>query len=322
MKVFIQTAAAIILLFAAGPLAAQWPDPAREMTFFTSMPAFLPWEVRNPELPLAEALAESLSGNLGLKVNLDLRPGGHGILAGNKVTGGQKNGYILGLLESEAAIVRQIQGYTPYHWSELTPVATAWREVKALIIPAELDWNNLAHRPQGAGLPRLAHLGTSPVSGDTLMAMEVAKRAGFVWQLTEVDKLNPQYLLDGRAEAMVMPLAWLPYHPNAGQLKAVLVFSNDQDLPCLKGRPTLSEKNLMISADPPVSFYLPANVHTDIRRKLNEGLNMSLNEHEGLIRSLCLERIEKNFEETPAFVNEQYRLQEAILNQLGFLNKP
>ena len=154
------------------------------------------------------------------------------------------------------------------------------------------------------------------------MARETARRAGFVWALTKVDKLDPRYLLDGQAEAMVLPLGWLSSHPQIDKLKVALVFSDDLDLPCVIGRPTLTDKGLSLTADPPVSFYLPANVPTDIRQKLSGALNESLNANEELIRSLCLEKIETDFDEVSAFMNDQYRLQENIFNQLGFASAP
>lgn len=239
-------------------------------------------------------------------------------MAGNHLTSAPKDGHVLALLESDPAIGRVIQGYTPYQWDELAPVAVAWREIQALVVPAEKDWEALIKRRPGVGKPRLACQELEPVSDGVLMAIEAAKRAGFDWELTLVGRLDPAKLLEDQADAMVVPLGRLASHPQADRLKVALVFTNRQDLPCVAEHPTLSYRGLDITSSPPVAFYLPAGVNSAIKRRINLALNEVLSEKRNEIEGRCLELISRDYDSTLSFMDEQYRLQEEMLKRLGF----
>lgn len=311
----------LLLLLPAARLQAQWPQ--RNLTLVTSLPAVLPWEVRNPQQALLEALVADLARELGTGVHLDFRPGGFGALAVNRVVLGKSDGYSLGLIGADPAMTRVIQGYTPYEWEEVRPVAAAWREVKALVTPADLSWEDLAQlaRLRGQGPPRLAHLTPPPHTGE-LLALEAASQAGFTWERVIVDRLDPALLLDGRAEAMVVPLGWLATHPRAGELNVALVFSDNDHLPCLQGRPTLIDRGLKLTSNPPAAFYLPAKVNSGISLTINQALNKVLARNDALIAQNCLEIISTDLEESKQFIDDQYLKQEAVLKLYRFIDDP
>ena len=304
------------MLAVAGPLGAQqWPE--REISLVTSIPAFLPWETPNPQLAMVQAISADLERKLKTQVIIDLKPGGGGTMAGNRLSEAKKDGYVLGLLEADPAISRVIQGYTPYGWDEMDPVALAWREIKALVVPADKSWESLTNRPQIDGNPRLATLGTTPVSGGTAMAMEAALRSGFRWNLTVVEKLDPAILLQGKAEAMVVPLGGLNTHPQADDFKIILVFTENTDLPCAWGHPTLADLGLKVTADPPAAFYLPSKVNVSARRIFHGALKEIKAAEAGMLESACLEKLDQTFDDLPGFMDEQYHLQAEMLKKLG-----
>lgn len=263
------------LSLASTPGYGQWPE--RGLTLVSSPSTGLPWapDVPDPQLTIIKELLPRLSRELGVPVSLAEELAGREILSANLVAGARPDGYLLGALEADPVISWEIQGYTPYTRHEFTPVATAWRVVYAIVVPAGNPAADLRALGRDGQQPRLAHTGLEPVNIDTVMAMEAARAAGFKWTLTKVDRLDPELLLLGQAEALVLPLGRLKLHPRADQFK-VLTVLGDSKAPCAGNWPTLESQSLAVEPNALVSFYLPNKVNWRIRSRLSTALNNAL----------------------------------------------
>ncbi len=312
-------------LWGAAPAAAEWPE--RSLTLVSSIPRTLPWNgAPNPHAQVLDSLVPRLSRELGVPVVLVVRSEGEGVLAGNLVAGSKPDGYLVGALGVDSAVTRVIQGYTPYVREEISPVATGFQVLRALVVRSDFPAGNLIElaRPENAGRRRLAHTGFVPVSADMLLALEAGEAAGFSWNPVEVDRLDPEVLLEGRADALVMPLGWLAHHPRADQFKVLTVFTRDENAPCGRDCPTLRSQGLSLEVNPIFAFYLPSKVGWRVRNRLSQALNSALRQ-EAVARGLsaaCLQPYLEDLEGVAAVLNQEYQSQAAGLERLGLVEKP
>ena len=303
-------------------LGAEWPE--RNLTLVSAVPETLPWsDEPTPEIKVLEALAPRLSRELGVPVILVKRSEGDGVLGANTVASAKPDGYLVGALCVNAAVTRVIQGYTPYVWDEIAPVATGWRVLTAVVTRDDLQADDLRGLAALAerGQVRLAHTGLEPVDTETVLATEAARLAGFTWTLTKVDRLDPALLLENKAEALVMPLSWLARHPQADRFKVLTVLTMEENLPCVEGYPTLRTLGLDVRVNPLLAFYLPAKVNWRVQSRLSTAINNSLRQP-GILREIskaCLKPYREDLEGAGAVMEREYKQQEAGLTDLGFM---
>jgi tripartite-type tricarboxylate transporter receptor subunit TctC len=270
-----------------------------------------------------------LSRELGVPVNYETKVEGEGLLAANAVALARDDGYVLAALGNDPAINLVIQGYTPYIWGELVPVATAWLVVNVIVVrsdyPADdirglaADLKNRALSGRSVSPPRLArHAG--PLGSAVLMALAAAKEAGFIWDLAVVDNYDPAVILEGRAEALVMPLADFKVYPRRDELKVVLVMSEDEPLGA-EGWPNLRTQGLKLAANSFCAFYLPANVSWRVRKRLSTAINNTLKLKavaEKVVEAGLLPHLEDS-EGVGAVLNQEYANQAKLLESFGYL---
>ena len=320
----------LVWLAAGSPAFGDWPE--RDLTLVVSVPHTLPWgEAVNPQSTVLGSLGPRLSRELGVPVNVVNRAEGYGVLAANAVSLARDDGYVLTALGNDPAINLVIQGYTPYTWGELSPVATAWREVYVLVARRDYpaaDFLTLAESQKKgdgqSGAPknqtRLAVVNLEPLSSAALMAMEAARAAGFDWLLTKVDRLDPELLLAGQADSMVIPLAYLKAHPRRDELRVLLVFSRDEPIGA-EGWPTLKSQGLEVATNPFFAFYLPPKVSWRIRQRLSTAINNTLRlkaVSESLIEAGLTPYLEDS-EGVGAILNQEYGRQARLLESFGRL---
>ena len=270
-------------LAAAGGAFAEWPE--HELTLMAPLAPTLPWDqTPNPQAELLASLVPRLSRELGVPVQYVVKPEGQGVLAANAVALAQADGYVLAAIGNDPALNLVIQGYTPYVWEELTPVAAAWRVVHVLVAKNDFpaaDLRDLAAAALKAvtqsgrawDRPRLARLNKgAPYSSAVLMAMEAARAVGFDWDFAEVDRPDPAVLLEGQAEVMALALADFLTHPQKDQFKVLLVLSEEEPFGA-QGWPTLRTLGLKLSINSCFVFYLPARVEGKVRDRLSEAIN-------------------------------------------------
>lgn len=261
---------------AATPAQAEWPN--RSLTLVSAIEPALPWaeDQPNPQALILNSLVPRLSRELGVPVLLAEHRQGQGVLAANLAAGAKPDGYLMAALGPGAALARVIQGYTPYTWDDIEPLAIAWRTYPALVVRADFPADDLGSMPRSKSRLRLAHTGLAPMSSNTYQAFSAARAAGFAWTPVEVKALDPAVLLEDRADALVMPLGWLEAHPQADQFKVLTILTRDPDPPCGQGRPTLHSQGLAAADEPPLAFYLPAGVNERVRARLAAAVNNSL----------------------------------------------
>lgn len=318
LKYALYIAAWAAAILAATPALAQWPE--RALTMVATAPQNLPWaDGPDPQLAILEGLMPKLSQELGVPIKIEARPSGLGILAANMVAGATPDGYVFGALSPDETISWEIQGYTPYAQKELTTIATGWRVVYGIVVPKETKAANLLELAHSGSHPRLAHTGVTPIAISTSMGLDAAKAAGFEWSLEKVDRLDPELLLNGQAEAMILPLNQFYAHPRVKELKILTVLTNAY-APCVGDLPTLESQELPVPLSPLVSFYLPANVNWQIRSRLSRALNSALLQPD-MIRRLdesCLIPYIEDLEGAVDAVNREYDLEESRLVAQGF----
>ncbi len=305
----------------SGPLHGEWPE--RGLTLVTSTPLTLPWSATeaSPQALLLDTLVPRLSRELGVPVTLISRPEGGGVLAAEMVAGARPDGYLFGALGSEPALTRVIQGYTPYVWGEMVPVATGWRVLHAIVTSRDAEAGDLRDVARIGKPMRLAHIGLTPVYSGTLMALEAAKKAGFTWGLERVERMDPAIILEGRAEAMVLPLGYLKYHPQADRFKVITVLTHDDSLPCVAGLPTLESQRLEVAVNPLFAFYVPGKVGWRVRSRLSSAINNALKQPAVLSRLAgdCFTAYREDLEGVGAVLDREYENQADALKALGFL---
>jgi tripartite-type tricarboxylate transporter receptor subunit TctC len=321
----------VLVFWLAGGGAAfgEWPENA--VTLVSHMPPTLPWDkAANPQEALLRAMVPRLSRELGVPVNYETKEAGGGLMAANAVALSRDDGYVLAALGNDPAVNLVIQGYTPYVWGELVPVATAWRVVNVIVVrsdhPADdirglaADLKNRVLSGRSVSPPRLArHAG--PLDSAVLMALETAREVGFIWALTVVDSHDPAViLLEDKAEALVMPLADFKVHPRRDEFKVVLVMSEDEPLGA-EGWPNLKTQGLKLTVNSFCAFYLPANVSWRVRNRLSAAINNTLKLKavaEKVVEAGLLPVLEDS-EGAGVILNQQYVNQAKLLKPFGFL---
>ena len=326
-------AAAVMALvwgWTAGAAFGEWPE--RDLTLVAPLSPTLPWgQTSNPQAELLAALVPRLSRELGVPVRYQVRPEGMGVLAANAVALAQDDGYVLTAIGNDPAVSLVIQGYTPYIWGEIVPVATAWRVVYVLVAGAGFpasDIRALADNVKAGtknsrawDRPRLARVRSGPpFSSSVLMAMEAAREAGFEWDFAVVDRLDPEVILEGRAEAMVLPLGDFQAHPRKDEFKALLVMSEEEPYGA-EGWPNLKTQALKLSINPFFAFYLPARVNWRVRSRLSTAINNTLRRKavaENLVRIGLLPYLEDS-EGVEPILNQEYANQVRLLESFGLM---
>ena len=309
-KIFAGLAFSIIIFFlSSGALKAEWPE--RGITLVSSIPEVLPWSGEpTPQAEILAALVPRLSRELGVPVNLLVKSEGQGVLAANMVAGASPDAYILGALGPDQALGRVIQGYTPYVWNELSPVATGWREVNAIVVKKDSPVQTLADLASVSSITphRLAHQGQGALDVRTIMAISAAKAAGFSWILTPVKQLDPALLLQNQAEAMVLPLGWLNRHPRLDQFRVLTLLVQDSQVPCAKDLPTLANLGSQTMESSLFAFYIPAQVNWRIKSRLSSAINNALRQPalSAALKEACLIPYREDLEGTEAVMNLEY----------------
>ncbi|MDL2227191.1 hypothetical protein LJB86_06010 [Deltaproteobacteria bacterium OttesenSCG-928-M10] len=302
--------------------AHEWPE--RGVTLVTSVPQVLPWsDEPAPQSLILKAIEPRLSRELGVPATLVGKPEGNGVLAANTVADANPDGYLVGALGSDSAIIRVIQGYTPYIWNEFVPVATGWREIYALITLAEAQADDLAGlaRAGDRGRFRLGHTGLSPIDAGTLLALEAARTAGFSWTLTKIERLDPGVLLQDQADAIVLPLGQFKLHPQLDKFKVVTVFTSEDDAPCAKGLPTLKSQGLNASSAPLLAFYVPNQVNWRLQARLSAAITNSLRQPavRQRLEAACLKPYLEDLEGAGSVMNQEYKRWEELLRLFRFV---
>lgn len=314
----------LIVVALASPVWGQtWPDQA--VSLVTDCSPELPWPgASDPQYAILKSLEPRLSRQLGVPVTVFSRPESHGVLAADLVVEASASGYLLGALGPDATMNIEIQLYSPYLWAELLPVATAWRRIYALIVRADFPATDIKSL---AGLARknpvrLAHLSLSPASVGSVLALETARAASFEWKLQAVERMDPVFLLQNQAEAMVLPLAALRAHPQASEFKVLAVYAQNEALPCLEGLSTARSQGLDIGPTPLLAFYVPRHTSKHIVELLSQSLNRALNQAAvaEAIEKACLElSLSRDAASAKEILDSQYQRQSGIQNSLGLV---
>jgi tripartite-type tricarboxylate transporter receptor subunit TctC len=138
--------------------------------------------------------------------------------------------------------------------------------------------------------------------------------------LEEFPEIDPDLLLSGQADAVVLPLGEIRAHPEAGRLKVVAVLINEEP-PCAEGCSNLGAERLETGLNPLLAFYLPAKVGWRVRSKLSEALNRSLRRPElrPWMEEACLAPYLEDLDGVNVVLSKEYAAQEALLRATGLL---
>ncbi len=254
--------ASLILLAAAGPVQAEWPEkPIKIM---------IPWPAANdPSTMVATAMAPEMSERLGVPVKVVNKPGGGAVLATNELARSRPDGYTLGLISIGPMITQVLRGKTPYQNEDLRPLGLIWSSPFTLACRAEAPYDNLdelvaygqEHQLQ------LAHWGLGAVP--TLIAMNVAKKGGFEWQETAYKKLNPLLVVKGDADVITFSTPGLRDYVEAGQLKLLACMLPNR-LPQYPEVPTVKEQGYGQGYSIWFGAFVPAATPDPVTTRLSE----------------------------------------------------
>ncbi len=253
---------AVMVCFAAGPAAADWPKKPIQI--------IIPWPAGNdPSTMVATAMAPHMSKELGVPVKVVNKPGGGAVLATNELAQARPDGYTMGLISIGPMITQVLRGKTPYKNQDLKPLGLIWSSPFTLAVRADAPYNNLKELVEYGKKNelKLAHWGLGAVP--TLIAMNVAKIGGFKWKETAYKKLNPLLVVKGDADVITFSTPGLRDYVESGKMKLLACMLPDR-LPLYPDVATVKEQGYGDPYSIWFGAFVPAKTKDEIVTRLSE----------------------------------------------------
>ena len=307
------TLAAVLVCFAAGPAAAEWPSKPIQI--------MIPWPAGNdPSTMVATAMAPHMAKELGVPVKVVNKPGGGAVLATNELAQSRPDGYTLGLISIGPMITQVLRGKTPYKNQDLRPLGLVWSSPFTLAARADAPYNNLKELVEYGKKNelKLAHWGLGAVP--TLIAMNVAKIGGFTWKETAYKNLNPLLVVKGDADVITFSTPGLRDYVEAKQLKLLACMLPDR-LPQYPDVPTVKEQGYGDPYSIWFGAFVPAKTPDDVVKKLSEVFFkvMAMDEIQQIIEKVGVIAHPTGPEEARTQMDSELAAFGEIMKQLGII---
>lgn len=263
---------AIALTMTAGAALAEWPEKPIQI--------LIPWPAPNdPSTLVATAVAPVMSESLGVPVKVVNKPGGGAVLGAAELAQTRPDGYTLGLVSVGPMITQVARGKTPYTLDDFQALGLVWASPFSMAARADAPYSNLQELAEYAAdnEVRLAHWGIGAVP--TLIAMNYADKAGFEWQETAYDQLNPLLVDQGDADVITYSTTGLTDYIEAGQMKLLAAMVPDR-LPAFPDVQNVAEQGYGPAFSVWFGAFVPDGTDPEIVTKLSEALYAAMEDPE------------------------------------------
>lgn len=129
------TISASILAISTGAVLAEYPE--KPITLI------VPWSAGGGTDAIARILAQGLSDELGVKVNVVNKPGGGGVIGHSEILNADPDGYTIGFGTAEFATYYWA-GQADFMATDMTPIALVNLDAGAFHVGASSEWADLA----------------------------------------------------------------------------------------------------------------------------------------------------------------------------------
>lgn len=240
----------------------------------------VPWSPGGGTDLSSRTLAQSLQQVLGEPVNVVNRTGGGGVVGHLALSQAQPNGYTLGAITVEIAMMHW-QGLTPMTYEDFTPLALIMDNAATITVRADAPWSTLDELVADIR----ANPGKFQASGTSKGGIWDLARVGFLQAIGVPESAVPwvpsqgaapalQELLAEGVDIVTASIAEVDALRQAGQVKVLGVMA-DQRLANFPEVPTLKEQGVEWSLVGWVGVGAPAGLPDPILARLDSSLQVA-----------------------------------------------
>ncbi|CAK7042091.1 tripartite tricarboxylate transporter substrate binding protein [Kerstersia gyiorum] len=228
-------------MFAGAAQAAEYPTRSIELV--------VPTAAGGGTDAVARAFAEAIKPHLGQPMGVVNKPGGGTAIGTADVAKARPNGYKLGMVVVEMAILPSL-GLAPFKTSDFTPIARINADPAAVTVRADAPWQTLEefneYVKQNPGKVRVGNAGTGSIWH--LAAIAYEQKLGSKFNHVPYDGAAPAVtaLLGDHIEAVTVSPAEVATHVSSGTLRTLGVMA-DERARGFEEVPTLKEKGIDLS---------------------------------------------------------------------------
>lgn len=295
----------------AGAALADWPEKPIEI--------IIPWPASNdPSTLVATAMAPVMSESLGVPVKVINKPGGGAVLGAADLSRSRPDGHTIGLISIGAMITQVARGMTPYTIDDFEPLGLVWASPFSMAARGDAPYNDLKELAAYAAdnKVRLAHWGIAAVP--TLIAMNYADQAGFSWQETAYDQLNPLLVSQGDADVITFSTTGLTDYIESGELKLLAAMVPER-LPTYPDVPNVAEQGYGPAFSVWFGAFAPKGTDPEIVSKLSETIFAALKDPQvaEVITNVGVVPESAGPEQTKERMLEELEVFSALMTKLG-----
>lgn len=270
LKTMLAAGAAIAI--SASAALADWPEKPIQIV--------IPWPAANdPSTLVATAMAPVMSETLGVPVKVVNKPGGGAVLGAADLAKSPPDGHTMGLISIGPMITQVARGKTPYKLEDFETLGLVWASPFTLAARGDAPYSDLKELAEYAkeNEVRLAHWGIAAVP--TLIAMNYADKAGFEWQETAYDQLNPLLVAQGDADVITFSTPALTDYLESGEMKLLAGMVPDR-LPAYPDVPNVAEQGYGPAFSVWFGAFVPKGTDPEIIGKLSEAMFSAMEDPE------------------------------------------
>lgn len=270
---------------------------------------------------VARAFAEAVRPHLGQSMGVVNKPGGGTAIGTADVARARPNGYKLGMVVVEMAILPSL-GLAPFKTSDLTPIARVNADPAAITVRADAPWNTLeefnAYLEQNPGKIRVGNAGTGSIWH--LAAIAYEQKVGGKFSHIPYDGAAPAVtaLLGGHIEAVTVSPAEVASHVSSGALRTLAVMDDDRARG-FDDVPTLKESGIDLSIGTWRALVGPKGLPEDVVNKLREASRQASEDPEfiAVLDRLNLGRVFDDADAFKASLAEEEAMYAKLIQDLG-----
>ncbi len=270
---------------------------------------------------VARAFAEAARPHLGQALGVVNKPGGGTAIGTADVAKARPNGYKLGMVVVEMAILPSL-GLAPFKTSDLTPIARVNADPAAVTVRADSPWKTLeefnAHVAQNPGKVRVGNAGTGSIWH--LAAIAYEQKIDSKFSHIPYDGAAPAVtaLLGGHIEAVTVSPAEVASHVSSGALRTLAVMA-DERAKGFEEVPTLKEQDIDLSIGTWRALVGPKGLPDDVVNTLREASRKASEDPEfiAVLDRLNLGRVFDDADAFKASLAEEEAMYAKLIQDLG-----
>jgi tripartite-type tricarboxylate transporter receptor subunit TctC len=268
--VILGAAAALALLGPAGAMAQEWPSRPIEV--------IVPFAPGGGTDLLARALADELSKQFGVPVQVVNRAGGGGVVGFEDIKAAKPDGYTLGILTAQL-ITANLRGVMKTSYKDFAPVAMLAIDYAGLSVQTDSKWKTLPEFLDYAKAnPNSVTVGNGSQGGSFhMLARNLEEAAGVKFKHVPFDG-GPAaivQLLGGHIDSTVNGITeTLPYI-QAGQLR-MLAVAGTKRYPSLPDVPTSAELGYPLDIATWRGVGMPKDTPPEIVAKISDAVAIAV----------------------------------------------